>query len=80
MYNFFKEVFILKRVEKIKVQINLNADMVEKIDKYADKIGMTRSGLCSYWIGQGFMSMDLMINAGLEAIRQQVKVDVESGK
>ena len=42
----------------MKVQITLNDKLVEKIDKYAAAIGMTRSSICAYWIGQAVLGFD----------------------
>lgn len=37
----------------MKVQVNLNDDMVAKIDKLAKEIGVSRSSYCAMLIGQG---------------------------
>lgn len=42
----------------MKVQITLNDKLVEKIDSYAAAIGMTRSSICAYWIGQAVFGFD----------------------
>lgn len=48
----------------MRVQINLSDEMVEKVDSYALKMGVSRSALCSMLVGQGIMgydrSMDLL--------------------
>lgn len=48
----------------MRVQINLSDEMVEKVDSYAVKMGVSRSALCSMLVGQGIMgydrSMDLL--------------------
>lgn len=48
----------------MRVQINLSDEMVEKVDSYAVKMGVSRSALCSILVGQGIMgydrSMDLL--------------------
>lgn len=48
----------------MRVQINLSDEMVEKVDSYAAKMGVSRSALCSMLVGQGIMgydkSMDLL--------------------
>lgn len=43
---------------KIKVQVNLNPDLVKKIDFYANAMGISRSALCAVFIGQGIMNYD----------------------
>lgn len=42
----------------IKVQVMLNESLVAKIDDYAKAIGMSRSALCGYFIGQGMFGLD----------------------
>lgn len=39
----------------MKVQVNLNDDLVKEIDRYAKMIGVTRSSLCAVYIGQGVL-------------------------
>lgn len=42
----------------MKVQVNVSEEMVERVDLYAKKMGVSRSALCSMLIGQGIMSYD----------------------
>lgn len=42
----------------MRVQVNLSNEMVEKVDQYSRKMGVSRSSLCSVLIGQGIMSFD----------------------
>ena len=42
----------------MKVQVKVNDELVERIDYYAKKMGMSRSSLCAYFIGIGMMSLD----------------------
>ena len=42
----------------MKVQVKVNDELVERIDYYAKKMGMSRSSLCAYFIGIGVMSLD----------------------
>lgn len=42
----------------MRVQVNLSDEMVEKVDVYAKKMGVSRSALCSMLVGQGIMSYD----------------------
>lgn len=42
----------------MRIQVNVNDEMVERIDYYAKLMGMSRSGLCSYFIGMGMMSIE----------------------
>lgn len=52
----------------MKVQVNVSEEMVERVDLYAKKMGVSRSALCSMLIGQGIMgfdkSMDIITNIG----------------
>lgn len=42
----------------MRVQVNLSDEMVSRVDSYAQKMGVSRSALCSMLIGQGIMSYD----------------------
>lgn len=42
----------------MRVQVNVADEMVERIDYYAKKLGVSRSALCSVLIGQGIMGYD----------------------
>lgn len=42
----------------MRVQVNLSDEMVEKVDGYARKMGVSRSALCSILVGQGIMNYD----------------------
>lgn len=42
----------------MRVQVNLSDEMVKKVDDYAKMIGVSRSALCSMFIGQSIMSYD----------------------
>lgn len=42
----------------MKVQVLMSDEMVERVDFYAKKMGVSRSALCSMLIGQGVMSYD----------------------
>lgn len=42
----------------MRVQVNLSDEMVVRVDSYAQKMGVSRSALCSMLIGQGIMSYD----------------------
>ena len=38
--------------------MNVDDEMVKKIDAYAKRMGVTRSALCSVFIGQGIMGYE----------------------
>lgn len=42
----------------MRVQVNVSDDLVKKIDEYAKVMGVSRSALCSVWIGQSAMSYE----------------------
>lgn len=42
----------------MRVQVNLSDEMVNKVDMYAHKMGVSRSALCSVLVGQGIMNFD----------------------
>lgn len=42
----------------MRVQVNLSEEMVDRVDGYAKKMGVSRSALCSILVGQGIMSYD----------------------
>lgn len=61
----------------MRLQITISDEIVEKIDKYAKMLGISRSAICATWIGQGVMGYDKaneMINTemmkGLEQITE----------
>ena len=65
----------------MRVQVKLSDEMVEKVDFYARKMGVSRSALCSILVGQGIMSYDSSIdllnklcdNLGDEFIATKIK-------
>ena len=50
----------------MRVQVNLNDNIVKQIDEYAAAIGMNRSQCCAYWIGQAVLSL----NKSLDVLEQ----------
>ena len=55
----------------MRVQVNLNDELVKKIDEYAKMIGITRSSLCAVYIGQGVLGYD----KAFEMIEQNMNVE-----
>lgn len=41
-----------------KIQVNASEELVERVDLYAKKMGVSRSSLCCMFIGQGIMGFD----------------------
>ena len=42
----------------MRIQVNVSDEMVTKIDAYAKMLGVSRSALCSMWIGQSAIAYD----------------------
>lgn len=42
----------------MRVQINLNEELVKRIDAYAAAIGQNRSSVCAMWIGQAALGIE----------------------
>lgn len=42
----------------MRIQVIISDEMVKRIDKYAKMMGVSRSALCSVFIGQGVMGYD----------------------
>lgn len=55
----------------MRVQVNLNDELVKRIDNYAKMIGVTRSSLCAVYIGQGVLGYD----KAFEMIEQNINLD-----
>lgn len=43
---------------KQRITITVSDESVEKLSYYGEKMGMNRSALCAYFVGQGLLSMD----------------------
>ena len=39
----------------MRIQVNVNDDLVKQIDEYAEMMGISRSALCATFIGQGVL-------------------------
>lgn len=57
----------------MRVQVSLSDEMVQCVDFYAKRIGVSRSALCSMLIGQGIMTFDNSMN-------EEIKEKSEKGK
>ena len=42
----------------MRLQVNVNEEMLKKIDKYCGMMAVSRSALCGMLIGQGLMGLD----------------------
>lgn len=52
------KIDVEKEALKLKVQVNLSEELVEKIDGIAKSLGVSRSALCGVWIGQAVFSTE----------------------
>ena len=48
----------------IRIQVNISDKLVSEIDEYAKAVGMTRSSLCAYFIGQGIFGIKEGVKLG----------------
>ena len=61
----------------MRVQVNLSDDLVVKIDRFAEQIGLSRSAVCAYWIGQSFSGIETgksLVEDNLEALFKQISL------
>lgn len=74
-----------------KLQININDDIVARIDRQAKLLGVTRSALCALWLGQSLRTAEaqesmtdefskFLAKATSTALNQIVEGDVNAGK
>lgn len=71
----------------MKVQVNVSDELVKQLDEYAKAVGLSRSALCGYFIGQGMFSLQKGLEMASSAIQSYavaagsfVKDDVEELK
>ena len=55
----------------MRVQVNLSDEMVNKVDTYSSKMGLSRSALCCYLIAQGILGLDKSMSM-LDTIGEKV--------
>lgn len=60
-----------KKMARINVTVGENID--KKITEYAEFMGMTKSGLCAYWIAQMVMGYNNAQNSVEKAMNEMVK-------
>lgn len=60
-----------------KIQVTLSNKLIKKIDGYAEEIGMSRSGLCAYWIGQSCMALDNLIRTSKATVEKKINEDLD---
>lgn len=61
----------------MRLNINVSDELLVRIDKYADSLGVSRSALCTMLIGQGVMnyekSMQIIDQFGLSLVDSELK-------
>lgn len=57
----------------MRVQVNLSDELVQQLDEYAKAVGMSRSGLCSFFIGQGMFGISRTFEVATSVLREAVK-------
>ena len=60
----------------MRVQVNVSDEIVKKVDLYAEQLGVSRSALCSMFIGQGVMSYDKAMDA-MSGMKNIIKATLE---
>lgn len=63
----------------MRIQVNLSEEMVEKLNDYSKKFGVTRSSLCAMWLGQCVAGLDTATRAVESMATIDLSKDVESG-
>lgn len=67
----------MKGFNVMRIQVIASDEMVAKVDKYANMMGVSRSALCSILIGQGIMgyekSIDIFEKVGIDMTEQLTK-------
>lgn len=65
----------------LKVQVTVSDEMVTKIDSYAKEMGISRSALCSVFIGQGVLGFDKaykMVNDAIDTVSVDMILKMEN--
>lgn len=57
----------------MRVQVNVSDDLVKELDEYATLVGISRSALCAYFIGQGMYGIKKGFEIGAEVIKKNEK-------
>lgn len=61
---------------KQRITITVSDESVEKLSYYGEKMGMNRSALCAYLVGQGLMGLDKansMFDKVSESMSEEIK-------
>lgn len=67
--------------DNVRISVTVSKEIAEKLDNYSSMIGMNRSALCCYFIGQSVIgvtkAMGLVDDLGIELNKSLVK-DLEA--
>lgn len=63
--------------EKTRIVVTVSEDMKNRLDKYAELLGLNRSALCAFLLGQGVLSMDRAYGL-LDQTAQMLKTELQS--
>lgn len=64
----------------MRVQVNVADELVEQLDEYAKAVGLSRSALCGFFIGQGMFSLQKgleMASGAIEAYAKAVAKEID---
>lgn len=64
----------------MRIQVNISDQLAKQIDEYADAIGMSRSSLCAYFIGQGIFNVNKGIELASGALQSYAKIAADADK
>lgn len=70
-----------KESKYMRLQVKMAKDAVVEIDNYANSMGMSRSGLCAYFIGIGLLNLkkaDKVLNAAGGELISMMSDEAES--
>lgn len=60
--------------DNVRVTMTLSRDLVNNIDMVAEKYGLSRASICSYWIGQGCVAT-MQAWEALKALPEKMLID-----
>lgn len=61
---------------KQRITITVSDESVEKLSYYGEKMGMNRSALCAYLVGQGLMGLD-RANSMLDKVSESMSDEIK---
>lgn len=61
---------------KQRITITVSDESIEKLSYYGEKMGMNRSALCAYLVGQGLMGLD-RANSMLDKVSESMSDEIK---